>query len=1065
MKILVVNGYNVDSKQGKKNYHYFIQTIKELFQLNEITGSYYIEREVNELSDYVVDWEHEQLHYQAELNCERFDELDFIFIGGDMTIVPWEPKATQVVSLVHMARYARKPLLGIGFGAFAVVYTLATMGARYHILNGPNGGRIEQLPDFPYYSVGSGAFPSGWLDQETGDIYAYDRTMKGWLPVCNTGIHFVAAAGRPISKHVHSRGFDRPIEDKESLMTGVHEADEDTLKVTNLFLASPLVSNNVIPASKTFPVRLYHNWYFNIEGALPTGENLFIMAEGKYGPSLLMKDRMLLISGRLEPYINVKHIKGIMQNFITEMLDLLLSKENGRIDLSLYTFLFEKKLALHASPVKTLTEEERVAKTKLPSLVIDNSKLRSETITTSMVQDEKLYKDQIGARKSPRSAPSSPLRSAKTRLQTELLQEKQVADHTYDTAQDRKNRAIPLSKQFIPSRVKNGPVKVDPPVLAFFQKPIRLSTNHIDPYALTGDRKSSSIGRRPRQVIQNPVAGRQKRLALAFKSLGIEYNAELIRKTLDQTEMEQQIPEYARDLLAGVVMKENNITMRRHHFKPGGSSFGSPHTPNPKPWSPNSSLPPTSLISGGEIPSSTLPTIPIVSMETSLDQYLSVNAVSEDPIRLSREEDAFVEEKEHEDRNSQGEGSRNLALEATQNPAHTLDEGNPLNTTTDNSNTIHPSKPLTASVTFKETDSIVYVPEEDDDDEYERDNLSFLTPDQFDHSEGDEYQVSPTNRPQGRSGAVLQKGKVIVPAISDWMKIYEQKDIMETLIAESERISRGSDWMKASPVSSAYSQSARGNTSPRATPIVPNPAVTARPPQNTPITPQPPTSSTSSRFKKSAAATRRTLRTKDTSKNVTSILQTAHRDYYLPIRHPQAIAKPTKEYLIDHSFIAAYDPKVTHSPLRQYEELQYASLHSSTTSTACSEGLEEGHVVFLPNQTKPHQSNYLQLQKNYQRAEIAEAEAHYQGLYSQPYLSQREKEIKEYNQAKEKFLAGNFKTMFHHDTLELRKEGLVRPFGAYPKYPGPGYENLTAADWNLVKRDQKEEFLFGAWKK
>ena len=42
----------------------------------------------------------------------------------------------QLVTLLHMAITAKKPVLAVGFGAFIYIYSLATQGGKYHMLNG-----------------------------------------------------------------------------------------------------------------------------------------------------------------------------------------------------------------------------------------------------------------------------------------------------------------------------------------------------------------------------------------------------------------------------------------------------------------------------------------------------------------------------------------------------------------------------------------------------------------------------------------------------------------------------------------------------------------------------------------------------------------------------------------------------------------------------------------------------------------------------------------------------------------------------------------------------------------
>jgi hypothetical protein len=1031
MRVLVVNGYNPESKGSSRNYKYFLQTIKELFEANEMSDNYYIEREINELSDYVVDWEHEQLQFTAQLNCEKFDELDFIFIGGDLSILPWEPKSTQVVTLIHMAKYTRKPLIATGYGAFSVIYTLATKGVRYNILNGPMGGTIDSLPDFPYYGVGAGAFPSGWLDHETGDIYTYDMKRKGWLPVCNTGIHFIATAGRPVSKQIHSSGYERPQSHEKRSISG-NEPDEDKLEITNLFLSSSLI--NSLPLSRQFPIRIYQSWYLNRNSALPKGENLLMIADGKCGPNVLIKDRLLLLACRLEPFQNVKYIKYIINNFLVEMKKLFFSADSGRIDLSLHDFLFGKGLT---------------------------TTILSTIKTTKTVQREK------------EAAEAVALAAEKKKLisVTTALDPRQVADHSYDTYYDRQNKPMPLSKTFIPTLLPHGPTKVDPPVLAIFYKkppPSGVTTPHMptgsidendisssNPYVFISKSKKSTLGRRPKMIVQNPLAARRKRLELAFQAIGMRGDPVAMEKALDDPSyaFDSQMPEAQKDLLSGLAMKESSITVRRHHLLPGGGTdrVGSPTTSLD---SPLESM--RNTLSYGENPTfqSVLPRSSENSNEFDLlhnnsnngDNILGLSSLIRPYSRLE---------------SPKSKPQTSVSFQPTPPPANSARGAN---------NNNNQKKKAKGNELDSSEDELQQ--QHQLESEIERDNFSLLT-------EEEKHKLN--------QQMIELRNAHNVPVISDWFKVFEQQDIMKQLIEEAKAVTR-----KLPPPSTAIttmgsqtarSSSQRGGGGSAGLGLLPMSARTVSPaskPSTTTASPaHPPKKPSSSTARSQLTKTPRTMRTMNTCKNVSSLLATANQEFYLPIKHPEAVVKPVNpEYSLNSSII--YDPSATDSPLKMYEEVSRPkmtlgyydtgsndseeSLPTLTTGERRDLLMTSGQVHFLPNKTILQKSNYLKMTQILQEKDLKDQKKEYQGIYSEAYTSQEEKKIKDYNKAKEKFLSGNFRTMFASDTMELRKEGGVRPFSEYPKYPGYGYEGLKAADWNLVKGDHKGEFLEGAWK-
>jgi hypothetical protein len=548
-------------------------------------------------------------------------------------------------------------------------------------------------------------------------------------------------------------------------------------------------------------------------------------------------------------------------------------------------------------------------------------------------------------------------------------------------------------------------------------------------------------------IVQNPLNARKKRLELAFQSVGIKANSDVLEKSVESNTYENSelMPEYHKDLLSGLFMKENSITQRRHHFQPGGGiAIGS------GPGSPSKN-------SDVESPRNTYSAGRDVNRQEEKVIYQSIfprapQLISLDKFAFAVNAAPSFDDMENTNQSTQGtpqlpqlshQSLTNQMLSRMESP-HSM-----------------PSKPTT-SVTFKETKLHGSTPEVNEEDE-EKDNFSLLSIEEKRKQSADLLQ---------------QRNAHNVPVISDWFKIFEQQDAMRKLVEEAKN--------SRLPTGSQTERNSTARSSPPRN--VPQSARTASPPKiyNLSSPRQPSISSASTTTSKqispkkppstarSSAQTPRTIRTANTCKNVSSLLATANQEFYLPIRHPKAVAKGIPEYEVNHSLIISFDNTITSSPLKMYEEVRHlhgeSSLSSQESLPMTSEDhrrelIDNGKVVFLPNQTFTHKSNYLHLTQKFVQDDEKDREKEYQGLYSEPYVSMEEKKIKEYNKAKEKFIAGNFRTMFHHDTLELRKEGQIRPFSEYPKYPGYGYENLTAADWNLVKTENKELFLAGAWKK
>ena len=342
MKILIVNAFDDEIPKSVGHYRIFKELIEDALKKSRNVKCQFVERRLNHLGDCVVDWEFDSLHDFSRANSMEFDLYDIIFIGGDMRICPWDPIASQVVTLIQMCKFTKKPLFCCGFGAFSAVYTLATKGARFHILNGPNGSEIEKLPSFERYSNGSGAYPSGWLDNETGDIYTYQPKLGVWQPTCNIGIYYIPHTGKPTQNRQKPKLKKFAREDRTLSADQRVEAldnDAEVARIRSEHVQHYSVKN--FPA-QNFTMKSYLDWYIRGDSSLPARENLFVVADGTNGAVLLAKDNMLITSCRMEKPKGrtPSSSRNILFNFVSKIVKEKELSTSDRIESSLLTFLF-----------------------------------------------------------------------------------------------------------------------------------------------------------------------------------------------------------------------------------------------------------------------------------------------------------------------------------------------------------------------------------------------------------------------------------------------------------------------------------------------------------------------------------------------------------------------------------------------------------------------------------------------------------------------------------------------------------------------------------------------------
>ncbi|RYH29848.1 hypothetical protein EON65_07145 [archaeon] len=870
MLILLVNGYSDDVK-SQAAYQYTFTFLRNIFKKagNQLHDHYFMERSYTELGDLVIDWEHAHLDKKAQENSVKFDKIDMIIVCGDMHVLPWETFASQVVSLLHMAKFMSKPVMALGFGAFSAIYTFATKGVRFNVLNGPTGQPISELSSFPRYSVGTGAHPSGWLDRETGDMYVYEAKNISWQPKCNLGIHFSTCSSGssgsprgqpPVAKHVSYHDMSNPSE-----LVYRSDSNRATVRFTNRAIQSYLLKG-IAKSSHHFVVDMIPDWCINRQGALPTHENLLVVGECDKAPLILLRDRMLLVGCKIQASDrhNVETMEKILLNFVNEMLSLSVNNSTDKIELSISEFLF--------------------------GLV-------------------------------------------------------EMGHGKYDTLRD---RAYPmtsaLSKLPVKSSLTGGPVKVDAPVFDMF---FRMPTNdEVDYFALTSKRQSSSMGKRPKVAIQNPLNLniRKMRLEAALGRIGVSADSSLVEKGLligfysNPDSMSDNMPNMNRDILSGVVMKENSISTRRHHKDIRNA-----------------------ILTQEEIRqldyNTFFPLTPKITTDSAVGALaISLETADREALRSSpRILDAGMAI-------SPRNGARRVRVHSPTSPK------TPSNM---------PSKP-----------------------------------------------TSPNQRSDMQSREdIYNMKKPEVPPIPYWDRIFLTPHQTTALNADIQSSSRSRTTSPRSGNTSANRQSI---------PI-------------TPWSPAPPQSS--------APSSAHTVRT---PRNARTILHEALNNHCLPIQRPHSMLRKTKHLV---------NPEDNSDEEDEEEEEPVLAQNPYSQQPAPEE------VVLITDSTGSHRSNYKELTKKFCKLDSRDA-THYEGYYTNGYMTVEESMREELRKTKENCLAGDFKVHFspQKSAMSPRPEAGIRSEGPYPKPPAFGHPaNMKANEWPFLSHNPESEaqqrWVAGAWKR
>jgi len=313
---LIINAYDLQNGKSMEMYNTFKKMLVSLLG----KSSYLIEKNADDLGDYVFDWEYELLGESTKSVAKRFDKIDMVFLAGDCKVLPWEQKFNDLTLLLHMCNFVKKPVVAVGSGAFHALYALCTKGARFDVINGPQGNTLDRLPSYGAYANGSDSHPSGWLDNETGDLYSFERRRQSWVPRCCVGVTRVPLHGlpapeglkQPIKKYARNDRRLNEQPDVQALGSG-----EDIVQFRVAALQHFLTHKLPLPK---FALCLPAGWIVNRDGGLPSNAGIFILADGTHGPVLFTFDNCLVLAAEIRVGNTYHVVRQIIKNFVREVI-------------------------------------------------------------------------------------------------------------------------------------------------------------------------------------------------------------------------------------------------------------------------------------------------------------------------------------------------------------------------------------------------------------------------------------------------------------------------------------------------------------------------------------------------------------------------------------------------------------------------------------------------------------------------------------------------------------------------------------------------------------------------
>ena len=183
MRILVVDAFSKTSA-GRKKASLFKAEVQKVFDNLKIHVHLQMNR-MNDLGDFIYE---EDTAFSHPMGVTKFDRLDFIFIGGNPTLLPWAKCLRQVFILVKMCYLTNKCLFASSFASHMVANICCTGGEHINVINGKNGrgGALSSIANTKFDKEFHRS--DMFFDNKSGDLYHFNPEKAQWLPFCHSGL-------------------------------------------------------------------------------------------------------------------------------------------------------------------------------------------------------------------------------------------------------------------------------------------------------------------------------------------------------------------------------------------------------------------------------------------------------------------------------------------------------------------------------------------------------------------------------------------------------------------------------------------------------------------------------------------------------------------------------------------------------------------------------------------------------------------------------------------------------------------------------------------------------------
>ena len=288
----------------------------------------------------LCDWETDAIEQKHRRALGHFDSFDLIFVGGDSNHSPFDNRLKNLLTLSKMAYYADKPYISVGVPALVDVYSICGKGRFLDVLG---VGKVSALRDIGHLSP-----QAAYCDVETGDLYCYSVSDKGWEPVLNAGLHVESRSVKTVKV---AEKFKRPVEQRtrntEMEPDSATLFDRDVLVKIDAKLQPHWALQGLHKGNLTFLATGLHHWVVNRTVAPPDIATvqvpLAVLAEGPTSPILLEFGNRLLYCAEVNTGKTHSILRRLVGNFTKHHVARLIHSPTGYICKSIMRFVIEQQ--------------------------------------------------------------------------------------------------------------------------------------------------------------------------------------------------------------------------------------------------------------------------------------------------------------------------------------------------------------------------------------------------------------------------------------------------------------------------------------------------------------------------------------------------------------------------------------------------------------------------------------------------------------------------------------------------------------------------------------------------